>query len=236
MSTLDRAPAAAAAGLPRAVETYLAAVLSDGPPPVAVEIDQAGVMWSKPGARPLHFTAVERLAVDRVAFDWRARFPLAGPLALHVLDRYADGEGRLDVRLLGLPLQHRRGPALTAGEAARYLAELPWVPWAMRLNPELEWRALDGRHVEVSTCAGGSRVAVVLTFDGADVVRATAASRPRTAGRRTEPTPWGGAFRGHRVLDGLRLPTWAEAYWELERRRFVYWRAEIRGVRTLSAR
>ena len=107
------------------------------PQPVAerVTVEQTGEMTLKPGAAPRPFTATEELATGRVNFTWRARFPILGPLSLHVTDSYREDEGLLQVRLLGLPLQSKRGGELAAGEAFRYLAELPWVPQAMVLNP-----------------------------------------------------------------------------------------------------
>jgi hypothetical protein len=122
-------------------------------------------MWLKPGGRAMRFTATQFLAVERVAFAWQARFPLLGPLALSVVDKYADGDGKLEVRLLGLPLQRQRDPETVAGEALGYLAELPFVPPAIAHNPELEWRELDAQTVEVASRIGGERLAVTLVFD-----------------------------------------------------------------------
>ena len=51
------------------------------------------------------------------------------------------------------------GSEVAAGEALRYLAELPWVPWAMEHNAELEWRKLDDRSVEVAARPGRPLVA-----------------------------------------------------------------------------
>jgi hypothetical protein len=34
-------------------------------------------MRQRPGGRAMRFSALEELAVDRIAFSWRARFPLA---------------------------------------------------------------------------------------------------------------------------------------------------------------
>jgi len=42
----------------------------------------------------------------------------------------------------------------------RYLAELPWVPQAMAVNRQLEWRELDRQTVEVATRVEPTRVAV----------------------------------------------------------------------------
>jgi len=117
-------------------------------------------MWLKPGGRALRFEAVEEFAVDEVAFSWRARFPIVPLVSLRVLDRYAAGEGQLEARLFGFPLMRARGQATAEGEAMRYLAELPWVPQAMAVNRQLEWRELDRQTVEVATRVGPTRVAV----------------------------------------------------------------------------
>lgn len=96
--------------------------------PRQVRIAQEGEMWLKPGGRAMRFAATQSFATERVAFWWRARFPIAGPIALSVIDEYADEDGQLAVHLLGVPLQRQRGPETVAGEALRYLAELPLAP------------------------------------------------------------------------------------------------------------
>jgi hypothetical protein len=185
-------------------------------------------MWPKSGGRGMDFTAVQLSAVDRVAFSWQARFPLLGPLALRVVDDYADGGGKLEVRLFGLPLQRQRGRETTAGEALRYLAELPFVPHAILHNSELEWRELDQHAVEVATYVAGQRLAVELAFDeDGDIVGSSSQDRRREVGKEWRPTPWGGRFSRYETLGGVRVPTFAEAYWDLPEGRYVYWRGTV---------
>ncbi len=203
--------------------------------PARVRLVQAGEMQLRPGGRALRFTAVEELAVERVAFEWRARFPLAPLVGLTVVDRYADGEGELHGRLLGVPVLGQRGPEISVGEALRYLAELPWAPHAMRANRELAWRELDEHAVEVATGVRGERAAVRLDFDAAgDVVRASCAARPRPVGKSFVPTPWTGDFGGHALLGGTRVPTEAEVAWQLAEGPFVYWRGRITGLQPVG--
>lgn len=124
--------------LPPVVSAYLQRALSgDGRAPRQVRIRQQGQMWLKPNARPRSFTATQHYAVERMAFSWQARSRLAPLLALQVRDEYDEGEGSLTVRLLGRVMQRQRGPEVSAGEATRYLAELPWVPNAMAHNTHL---------------------------------------------------------------------------------------------------
>jgi hypothetical protein len=44
-----------------------------------VLITQSGQVRMKPSGRWIRFTATEQLPVDRVAFRWRARFPILAP-------------------------------------------------------------------------------------------------------------------------------------------------------------
>ena len=46
-------------------------------------------------------------------------------------------------------------------------------------------------------------------------------------GTTSVPTPWGGEFGNYRVLGGMRIPTRAEVYWELDEGRFVCWRGTV---------
>jgi Family of unknown function (DUF6544) len=160
--------------------------------------------------------------------------PIAPFLSFNVTDFYAAGNGGLEARLLGLvPVMRQRGPETTRGELIRYLAELPWVPHAIRANRQLEWRELDGQTVEVATQVRAERVAVKLEFDPAgDIVHAYADSRPYPEGKTFVPRPWGGVFGDYRDLTGVRLPTTAEVSWQLPEGKFTYWRGEVTAFDT----
>jgi hypothetical protein len=82
------------------------------------------------------------------------------------------------VRRLGPPLQRQHGPEVTAGEALRYLAELPWAPHAPLCNRDLVWRELDDTRVEVATTVRGRRLAVELALDERPVCRGAMAPLP----------------------------------------------------------
>jgi hypothetical protein len=213
-------------------ERFLARAGAGGPAR-GVRLTQRGEMWARPGARAIGFEAVQEIDAGRVAFRWRARFGL-GPLRpLAVVDTY-DGGGRLEGRLAGVRLFRSEGPEVDRGEAMRYLAELAWVPHALRENPDVEWAELGPAEAEAATPTAGGRAAVRLTFgpDG-DVLGASAPDRPRTVDGRVVPTPWRGAFSGHGELGGLRVPRRAEAAWELPEGPFAYWRAEVTGLEVI---
>ena len=224
-SSLATAPGGGA-HLPELVRRYLARSLStDAQVPASVRVQQSGEMRQRPDGRATSFRATQTFAVDHVAFSWRARFPLVGPLALTVVDEFADGSGRLRLSLLGIPLRTMTGPETNVGEAMRYLSELPWAPHAMSANRDLSWREVNARTVEVSMSLDGSTAAVALSFDDdGDIVGATG-MRPFPVGKAFVPTPWGGDFSNYASFNGTRVPTYGQAWWELPEGRFVYWSA-----------
>ena len=156
---------------------------------------------------------------------------LAPLVAMTVVDGYADGEGELVARLLGIPLMRQRAPETAVGEALRYLAELPWKSQAIAANRELQWRQLDDESVEVATLVAGRKAAARLEFDGAgEIVRASCEARPRPVGKTFVATPWSGTFSDHRVLGQTRIPTFAEVSWQLPEGRFLYWRGRVNSL------
>ncbi len=213
--------------LPEPVGKYIERVLPAGlGASRVVRIGQVGEMVLKPGARGRRFTAEEDIAIDRVSFSWRARFPMLGPISLRVTDSYYDERGLLEVRLGRLPLQRNRGPELARGEAFRYLAEIAWAPLAILANPALEWLELDQRTAEVATRVGPDRIAVRLLFNESGEIAQTVAERPR-AEADSEITRWVGEYRDYRDLGGVVVPTRGEVRWETPSGPFTYWRAAI---------
>lgn len=217
---------------PASVERYLRRALVSPRPAMRVRLTQEGEMRLKPDGRWLPFRATEELDARQVAFSWRARFRLAPLVSLRVDDAYAAGEGGLAARLWGkIPVMRSGGADVSRGEAMRYLAELMWVPHALRDNSELEWRAIDDRRAEVAVQVGGGRAAVCLEFDDAgDLVRTSAEDRPYAEGRSAVPRPWGGVMRDYQVLDGVRIPTRAEVSWTLPAGVFTYWRGTVTSL------
>jgi hypothetical protein len=220
---------------PSLAERFLARAGAEGSGVRGVRLHQRGRMWMRPGGRPLGFEAVHEIAAARVAFRWRARFGM-GPLRpLAVVDACDEGDGYLEGRLAGVRVFRSEGPEVARGEAMRYLAELAWIPHALRANAALDWAELSPSEAEVATATRGGRAAVRLRFDGAgDLVRASAPDRPRAEGRAV-PTPWRGEFSDHAELGGLWVPRRAEVAWALPEGPFTYWRAEVIAAEAISA-
>jgi hypothetical protein len=232
---LEAAPAPnhAHAGLPPAVSA-LADRLGVPAEPAGgrVRLVQRGLMWSAPGARPMAFTARQTLLVGAPGFLWQARFPVLGRwLAIEVADSLAGDSAGLEGWLAGLlpVVRSQDTDALVRGEAMRYLAELMWVPDALRFNPALEWREGGESGLEVACGRGARHAAVRLLLDrNGDLAGAEAEDRPRTQGRTATPCPWFGRCSDYREIGGRRIPTRAEAGWrQPDGSLFTYWQGTV---------
>jgi hypothetical protein len=217
--------------LPEPIAGHLSRVLPEGAAtPTRVRLAQRGEMVQKPGGRRLEFTAVQKLEVGRVEFEWRAGFGPNPFVRVRVIDRYRDGEGLLVAKVWGLiPATRSIGADTDRAEAMRYLAELPWVPYAIASNPQLSWRNLEDGSVEVSTLVGGRAASVRLSLDDG-LIRSVSGIRPRLVGRTSVDTPFVGRFGDYVELGGIRVPASAEVSWELPEGSFTYWRGELASL------
>jgi hypothetical protein len=122
------------------------------------------------------------------------------------------------------------GPDTDRGEAMRYLAELPWAPYAIRANPGLDWAGISSREAEVSTTVAGRRVSVRLSLDGDGLIRSASAMRPRLDAGSTVDRPWVGEYGEYVELGGVLVPGTAEVRWDLPEGPFTYWRGSVTSL------
>ena len=160
---------------------------------------------------------------------------MAGALHARVQDGFLDGRGFLRVVLFGLvPIARFEGEACDRGEALRGLAELPWRPWAFRQEPPLSWTHVGSDTLRGTFDDGQTRVSVDFAIDAeGHVLSVRCTDRPRRVGHSVLNTPWSGVFRDYQELDGIRVPTYAEASWDLPTGSFTYWRGRLRAFRVL---
>jgi hypothetical protein len=241
----DGAPAVDAAdaldGLPAPIRRYLSHVLPATVPPVrAVRLEQRGGLRLGDASSPWRpLTATEHAALDPPGFVWDATVELAPLASVRVVDAFVAGRGLLRARLGGVVAvaDATPGPALDAGELARYLAEAPLYPTVL-LSDAVAWEPIDDRSARATLSSGETTVSCVFHVDDADEVTRVTATRPRlTADGDYEPTPWTGHWRRYRVRgedgdgdgdgDGVLVPTEGEVRWNLPDGALPYWRARV---------
>lgn len=125
-------------------------------------LDLRGEMTAN--GRRVTVTARELLVPGR-GFAWEARAAL-GPLWLRVRDHYLDGDGAVDVRLLGVvPLGTQRGPDVAASSRGRLAAESFWAPSTLLPQAGARWTEVDDRRATVALVIDGEEESVTFEVD-----------------------------------------------------------------------
>ena len=242
IEALERRLAASPAGAPRddlppVVAAFAARALLGAAPVGAVRLSQSVEMRLKPGAAWSPLVARQTNAMTEPGFAWVAAQRL-GPLPLaRVLDSYAYGAGRLEVRLLGAwRLGLYAGPEAARAQAMRYLAELPWFPDAIVTNRALRW-AEGPEGISVSLDTAGGAATVSFGFDAAgDIVSMLARGRPATlADGSVVPLDWRGSLGAYGEIGGRRVPLSGEVGYEYPTGYEAYWRGTITGYMPLAS-
>ena len=198
--------------------------------PADVRLTQTGRMKRSLGTQSwMAFTATQTISTQTCAFDWRAK---TGPLGMiSARDALEDGEGWFDIMALGfIPIARaRHTPELVRGELMRYLAELPWAPAAILLNPALRWREAGPDQLVVSAGAGETASEVLLRLDShGRIAGAFAPDRPRSATAPYLRTPWRGRFSDYyHHRNNLWLPFAGEVAWEIDGKEVIYWQGWV---------
>ncbi len=114
--------------------------------------------------RRMGLTARELLVPGR-GFVWEARAAI-GPLWLRVRDDYLDGDGAVDVRLLGVvPLGHESGQDVSMSSRGRLAAESFWVPTTLLPRSGARWSPVDDHRATVTLSVDGHEESVTFRVD-----------------------------------------------------------------------
>src|SRR5688572_1340761 len=158
--------------------------LGDLAEPVRRYLEHAGVATNAGAARIemrgqiklgrwLPFRSRQLLA-PRLGTVWAAR--VAGVIVGS--DRYVDGAGGMDWRILGLvPLVHSAGTHVSRSAAERAGGESIWVPSALAPPSGARWTARDETHLEVSFDVDGHPVVLRHTIAESGALRSSTFDR-----------------------------------------------------------
>lgn len=163
-----------------------------------------------------------RLAVARI-FYIRIRF--AGLVPVLARDTYADGRGRMLIRLLDLiTVGDGTGEEYDIGELVTYLNDGIMIAPSMLLVPEVRWSAVDANSFDVALTDHGRTVTARVLIDdlGAPVDFSTTDRFYAPDPRRPVRMRWTTPVQGWRDVEGRRLWTRGQAAWQLPEGPFSY--------------
>lgn len=198
--------------------------------PNTVTVRQRGRLRMSPTGGWQRFTASEEYTLDPPGFVWRSTLRMGGLPLARATDSLVRGNGRMQVRLLGLvTVVDEQGPEMDQGSILRWLNETMWFP-AVWATPSIMWAAIDDSSAVGSITVGDASASAEFRFDEAGRLVDFVADRYRTVGDQAEMTRWSTPLRQHRRLAGLVLPAEGSAVWHLPTGDFEYIRIDVEDV------
>ena len=201
------------------VQRYFAHAIAAGAPLHAgVRLTMVGRI--KVGAW-LSFTAEQEFAGHE--FTWRARAGWGPFKPLHVVDRYRDGAGSMDGRLLNrLSFLHADDQDTARAGAARAAAESIWVPASLLPERGVTWRAESANRIVASFDVPPERPEVHVDIDDEGAVRSVKVMRWGNVGREDFGyIPFGATMSAERCFGDVVLPSQVTVGWWFDTPRYA---------------
>ena len=212
-------------GLPDPVRRYFEAAVVQGTP-LATSAHLRMVGSIKLGERWAPFRA-RQIEAPHHGFAWSARAGL-----IVGSDRYADGHGAMNWRVLGLVrVMHADGPDISRSAAGRVGAEAVWVPTALLPRFGVT-SATDPHHVTASYRLDEVDIELHYTLGDDARVRSVVFDRwgdPDNTGTWGKHS-FGFEVTGHSTFEGVTIPSSGRAGWFYGTDRWVegeFFRSEI---------
>jgi hypothetical protein len=196
-------------GLPEPVQRYLRAAIAPGTPLASSALLRMRGHIKIGRWVPFH---ARQLLAPRYGFQWTAR---AGGV-LTGFDRYADGQGQMRWKLLGLlPVMRADGPDVTRSAAGRAAAEAIWVPTTLLPRFGIRWTAVDDDHLVARYDVDAVEIEARYRIDADGRLASIVFDRwgdPRRTGT-WGLHPFGGEMTARTTFDGLTIPSAGRFGW-----------------------
>jgi hypothetical protein len=194
--------------------------------PTTMRLRQQGEFDLGRGWMP--FNAEQYFTIDPPAFVWKASFRMAPMVSVVGRDRYCEGVGSLDMRVLSLvPVAKKVGGGLNQGDLLRFLGEMQWFP-AAALSEYIKWEALDATSARATMSFGGISAPMTFVFGEDGRLLEERATRYNDARGRNEV--WVNRNDEDREFGRVVVPAVGEARWEYASGPFPYIRWRITTV------
>ena len=177
----------------------------------------------------LPFTASED--IDVRSFSWTARVGIGRLTVLRVTDRFADGDGSTDGRLLGrLRVLHATGPDTSRSAAGRVALELvAFAPQLVLPRNGITWSAVADDHIAVTLDVPPEPTVVHVRVDDRGAMRSVSALRwGNPDGGAFDYVPCGCEVHDERRFGAVVIPArFSVGWWFGTQRYSPFFRAEI---------
>lgn len=215
-------------GLPTPVQKWLQRSQIIGKEKITtVRLKQKGIMRIKENGPWMPAEAVQYFTVDEPAFIWKAKVNMAPFLYFAGMDKYKEGKGYMNIRILSLfSVVNARGPEMDQGTLLRYLGEMTWFPTAA-LSNYIKWDPIDLNSARATMSYKGVTASAVFTFnDNGDLVKFSAKRYRETNGKYVLED-WEVITKDYQEFQGIRIPNKMDVMWKLKTGDFTWYKVEI---------
>lgn len=210
--------------LPAPVQRYFKHVLKDGQPYISyARIRHDGQF--KPGLTKdwVSINGEQYATTDKPGFIWK------GTTTMFVArDMYIADKGRLVVSLFSVfPVVDAAGASYDQGELLRWLGESVLYPTNLLPDERLQWVAIDSNTSRLEFRYNRLSLFFTITFNDAGEITEMETKRNMDA-KRVET--WVIKASNYKEINNVRIPTYFDVLWRLEKGDFSYAKFTIRTV------
>ena len=210
-------------GLPDPVQRYFRYSLEDNQPYISyARLQHGGQFRTKPDQKWMSIEGEEYFTVKKPGFVWSGKVPL-----FSAKDIYFDGKGNLKVKLLSLiKIIDFKGKEADQGELLRWLGEAPLFPTALLPSENLRGEPIDSNSAKVIFTDKNLTVDGIFYFneEGQITQFKTKKCKDKTLENFT------GYCGDYRTVDGMKVPFYLEATWNLESGDFSYAKFRVKKI------
>jgi hypothetical protein len=168
--------------------------------------------------------------VDEPSFIWKVRMKMMNLLPISGRDESRNGHGRMQIKLLSLVnLVNDSDEKIDQGSLQRWLAEICWFPQAA-LMPYIHWEMINDHAARARLNWKGVEAIVNFYFNEDGRLIRCLADRYKGGGKLAVQEKWEIICKGHRLMDGVTIPTRAEVTWKLKTGDFDWFNLEIASI------
>lgn len=198
---------------------------------LSLRLKQKGEMKIKQDGNWMPFYAEQFFDVKNPAFNWRTEVKLFPGIHLAGRDKFKDGEGEMQIKLLSLlnVVDQGKNEKVNSGTMLRFLGEICWFPSAA-LNRYIAWEEVDPTSAKATFRLQDKAVSGLFIFDENGELKSFEAERFYGAGQDAKKEKWLIETISHKNFEGIKVPAVCYVTWKLQEGDFTWLKLELTEV------
>jgi len=220
-------------GLPEPVQRYFRCSLKEGQQYVRyVKLKHSGKFRQYENQKWMPIEGEEYFTTERPGFIWIGKISLLPFVWITGIDKYMDGEGTFQIKLMSL-LTIANAPGgreLNEAELMRWLGEAPLFPTALLPNDYLQWEAVNSISAKALVNYAGVNIELLFHFNEKGEISQVTGIRYRTIDDIYVKEKWMGQYSKYAKANNMMVPWELEVSWNTESSNFSYAKFKVTEI------